>query len=255
MYGYIYITINTKNNRAYIGQHKSDKYDRAYYGSGTVLQRAIKKYGKKHFINEVIEWCDSKEELDECEKKWISYYREMPDVDLYNIADGGEGGNTFIGKSPEEREAFRQKMTDINRERCNTPEFKAAISKATSARYKDPEERKRHAEKVKKAWADPELRKRQSEAAKARYAGVERDCSFNHKPCAFEINDEVIEFESVKALRQFLIDKYNYNPARQTFMRLLEEGKQGIPFKPLFKNKFKKLIGMKIYKIDKKETC
>lgn len=37
MYGYIYLTTNLLNNRMYIGKHKSDIYDKSYYGSGKIL--------------------------------------------------------------------------------------------------------------------------------------------------------------------------------------------------------------------------
>lgn len=48
----------------------------------------------------------------------------------------------------------------------------------------------------------------------------------------------------------YIIDRYNYNPDRRTFQKLIKQGKDGIGFKPYHKNKLQQLIGMKIYKID-----
>ena len=45
MYGYVYITTNLINNKRYIGQHKSDKFDTKYKGSGTLITQTFKKYG------------------------------------------------------------------------------------------------------------------------------------------------------------------------------------------------------------------
>lgn len=43
MYGYIYKTTNLINNKIYIGQHKHEKFDIKYFGSGYALVNAIKK--------------------------------------------------------------------------------------------------------------------------------------------------------------------------------------------------------------------
>lgn len=64
------------------------------------------------------------------------------------------------------------------------------------------------------------------------------------------MNGTKIEFESIKSLKAFLKEKYNYTPCNTTFTKLLEEGKNGIPYKPFHKNKYKNLEGMKIYKLN-----
>ncbi len=45
---YIYLTTNIINDKKYIGQHRSDKYDKDYLGSGILLSKAVRKYGRKH---------------------------------------------------------------------------------------------------------------------------------------------------------------------------------------------------------------
>ena len=43
--------------------------------------------------------CKTKEELDECEIKYIEKYNATEDKNFYNIAKGGDGGNTLLGYS------------------------------------------------------------------------------------------------------------------------------------------------------------
>ena len=71
MYGYIYVTTNLINSRKYIGQHAKPEFDESYYGSGTALKPAIKKYGKENFICKAVDWAKTKEELDQKEIDWI----------------------------------------------------------------------------------------------------------------------------------------------------------------------------------------
>lgn len=54
-YGYIYITENLVNNKKYIGLHKSAEFDRKYIGSGTLLRKAINKYGIENFSCKVLQ--------------------------------------------------------------------------------------------------------------------------------------------------------------------------------------------------------
>jgi len=90
--GYIYKTTNLLNNRSYIGKKKTPKFDKNYYGSGVALQSAIKKYGKENFIVEAIAWGTTISELNDLEIANIAFYKNQNN--LYNIAKGGDGGDT-----------------------------------------------------------------------------------------------------------------------------------------------------------------
>lgn len=91
MYGYIYKTTNLVNGMIYIGRHMAEAFEpEKYIGSGTVLKRAINKYGVENFKCELIETADTKEDLNKKERYWIAKYRkESPEL-LYNITAGGE---------------------------------------------------------------------------------------------------------------------------------------------------------------------
>lgn len=110
MYGYIYETTNLVNGKKYIGQHKSEVFDKKYIGSGTYLQRAINKYGIENFICKIIETCESQESLNEKEIYWIKFYNAAKSKNYYNIAEGGFGyGNTLTGLSEEDYKLFCEK--------------------------------------------------------------------------------------------------------------------------------------------------
>lgn len=89
--GYIYQTTNLINQRVYIGKKHSSEFDSSYYGSGTVLHEAVKKYGKENFDIKVLHWAKTIEELNQKEIEFITLYSNRK---LYNIAKGGTGGDT-----------------------------------------------------------------------------------------------------------------------------------------------------------------
>ena len=254
MIGYIYKTTNLINGRVYIGKHCVSEYDPTYYGSGKLLKKAIKKYGKENFKNELLLEAETESQLNELEKKTIREYREMFGRKLYNIAEGGNGGDTISGLSEQERDAFVQKMTQINQKRCASAEFKRKISQANKRRYSDPAERKRHSEKVKKTWSDPELRKRHGEYIHNYFLTHKKDGSYMFKPCCLEYNGIVKHFDSLKALKQYMSDVYDFRPGHWELHKLLEQGKQRIPYKPYHKNKFANIIGLIIYNVDKESV-
>ena len=82
----VYKTINLINNKFYIGQ--DSKNNPNYLGSGLLLKKAINKYGKENFRKEILEYCQSKQELNEAEVWWIDYLKAK---ELgYNIRNGGQ---------------------------------------------------------------------------------------------------------------------------------------------------------------------
>lgn len=88
---YIYKVINKIDGKWYIGkQVKENSY---YLGSGKKLKNAINKHGKENFEKIILEYCDSKEILNNREKYWISKTNAVVDPNSYNIASGGEGGD------------------------------------------------------------------------------------------------------------------------------------------------------------------
>lgn len=91
--GYIYKVTNKINNTFYIGQHKKRAFDKNYFGSGIIISRAIKKYGKNWFSVEVLDWCKSLDELNRLEELYIS--KNINNPLCLNISQTAVKGNTY----------------------------------------------------------------------------------------------------------------------------------------------------------------
>lgn len=117
MYGFVYITTNHVNGKQYIGQRKYDKQGKwkEYLGSGIILSRAIEKYGLENFSKEIIEECKTKKILNDREIYWINYYNAVESDDFYNIASGGDGGNTIAGYTDDQRNLLSTKLSDMRK--------------------------------------------------------------------------------------------------------------------------------------------
>lgn len=92
VYGVIYKITNILNNKSYIGRRKCVKNKLSslhrYWGSGSYIRNAIKKYGLENFTKEYIDFAMSDEELDILEMKYIEKFNTYKDG--YNQTIGGE---------------------------------------------------------------------------------------------------------------------------------------------------------------------
>ena len=101
----IYKTTNLVNDKIYIGQDKNN--NPTYLGSGKILHLAFQKHGIENFNKEIIEECESQEILNEREKYWINYYNSTDRKVGYNIAKGGNGGDT-LSNHPDKKDIGRR---------------------------------------------------------------------------------------------------------------------------------------------------
>lgn len=95
MYYFVYMTTNLVNGKKYIGQHTTSTIDDSYIGSGKTLKKAVKKYGKENFKREILDFANTKEELDEMEKRYIQQFDAVKNNNFYNINEGGVGRHNF----------------------------------------------------------------------------------------------------------------------------------------------------------------
>ncbi len=109
MYGYIYKTTNLINNRSYIGQKKSKTFCSTYYGSGILLEKALQKYGKDNFKIEILCWAENKSKLNYLEIECIKKYSAE---NLYNISEGGTGGDT-TSNHPNKEEIIKKRAVGL----------------------------------------------------------------------------------------------------------------------------------------------
>ena len=126
MLHYLYKTKNKVNGKYYIGRHSTTKIDN-YFGSGTVLKRAIEKYGLENFQVEILEYFDSYESLIEAEKKMIDSI--LFDPMSYNVSVGGEGGSHKSQWTNERRNKHGQIMLEVYKNNESREKISESISK------------------------------------------------------------------------------------------------------------------------------
>ena len=110
-----------------------------YLGSGTLILKAVKKYGRKNFKKCILEYCSSIEELEKRETWWINYFDALKNEDFYNLEDNRKRGiNPFANKTPEElkvisnkirSEERNKKIGDANRNKPKPKGFGEKMSK------------------------------------------------------------------------------------------------------------------------------
>ena len=89
----VYKVINDFDDRYYIGVRKTDDDSTDYYlGSGIIIKRMVKKYGKEHFKRITLFEYDCSEDAFNKEKELLQ--EALQDKNCVNIAAGGQGGKT-----------------------------------------------------------------------------------------------------------------------------------------------------------------
>lgn len=139
----VYKTTNVINNKIYYGFHSIDdskiiRFDRGhgscfvdgYLGSGKLIKRAMVRYGKLSFYQEIVGIFDSKEEAESLEASLANKEFVQRD-DNYNIALGGNVrifvgvNNPFYGKHHSDE---TKKRINAARKLSNLPTYQVTIT-------------------------------------------------------------------------------------------------------------------------------
>lgn len=100
---YNYLTTNLINGKQYIGMHSSINVDDNYLGSGFIMLKAIKKWGRLNFKREILCICKSLKEANENETKFIEQYNTLYPKG-YNLSPtGGLGFKGCHSKETKEK--------------------------------------------------------------------------------------------------------------------------------------------------------
>ena len=157
MFGFIYKITNKINNRIYIGQSHltEDVFHSKYWGSGKIIKLAIRKNGKENFTKEILQYCNSQQELDEAEKEWILKLDTLNKEKGYNLAKGGwqvpffDGAHhTELTKIKISQASKKDWLTNPNKQ--NSLEALKKVWKKNTGVPRKPE----HIEAVKQALAE-----------------------------------------------------------------------------------------------------
>jgi group I intron endonuclease len=100
MYYIVYKTTNQVNGKFYIGTHKTIDLNDDYLGSGTLLKRAIEKYGVGNFKKEILFVFDNPEAMFAKEAEIVTE-EFLSENNTYNLKKGGYGGFDYINENPE----------------------------------------------------------------------------------------------------------------------------------------------------------
>lgn len=87
-YYFVYKVVNIINNNFYIGAHRTKNINDNYLGSGRIIGKAIKKYGRNNFTREILKFFDTEQEMydHEAELVTLNFIKRR---DTYNMKLGG----------------------------------------------------------------------------------------------------------------------------------------------------------------------
>ena len=141
---FIYEIRNIINGKRYIGcskdvtvrfiKHKSRLKNNKHKNS--YLQNAYNKYGESNFEYNILFKVKSEAEMYDKEKKLIS-----ENDDLYNLAEGGLGGDTFTNRSEEAKAITREKLSKVSK--ISNEKNKSLHSENTTKLWQDDEYREK----------------------------------------------------------------------------------------------------------------
>lgn len=90
MYYTVYQITNLINGNIYVGMHQTEDLDDGYLGSGTIIRRAIGKYGRANFKKETLFVFDTLEAMKAKEMEIVTE-EFVARNDTYNLNIGGTG--------------------------------------------------------------------------------------------------------------------------------------------------------------------
>lgn len=111
----VYKTINKINQRYYIGKHSFTRIADGYIGSGVLLKKAIKKYGKENFYCQHLKYFSNEQDAYDYEKQLITD-EVLFDSKNYNVRVGGSGYS-----ANEVTKETRQKQSNAQKKRIGKP--------------------------------------------------------------------------------------------------------------------------------------
>ena len=247
----VYKTTNKLNGKIYIGKDESN--NPSYIGSGVILKKAINKYGKDNFIKEILEECNSRELLNDREIYWIDKYKSTDHTIGYNIAEGGNGGNTYFGKTDSELIEIKLKISNSLKNRVFTEDHRSKLSESASKRkgnkpckfkgqkmedYLGDEYSNEIKNKIRnslksyyKEGMPEEHRLKISASLKGNKLGPMSDEHKNNLAKSFKKRDDIKREKTIqgyiRSLDSFLnegIDKSNYDEAKKIYRRAKYKG-------------------------------
>jgi len=156
---HIYKTTNIKNGLIYIGQTtKEGKPAKNYLGSGIKIKKALRDDGKENFVNEVLEECANKDQLNEAEIYWIKFFGSTDPTIGYNVYRGGAISIEDLSRM----------LSEAIKKTLSTPEQKLKKSQRNRMFWQQTEYRKKCTESNIKTWSNETKKNEHSELMKVK---------------------------------------------------------------------------------------
>ena len=177
-YHIIYKTTCLVTGRYYIGMHSTDDLEDGYIGSGQVLWKSIKKYGKEQHTFVILEHHPSRERLALREEELVNP-DTLKDPLCMNLRTGGTGN--YPGRPTTDETRAKLSVSLKGKKRTDETRVKMSIASRESQSREDVRAKKAASQKAAmtapgmfeklstaqaKVNSDPEFRKRRSEAKK-----------------------------------------------------------------------------------------
>lgn len=133
---YIYKITNKVNNKVYIGKTKKSiesRFRAHMRGAKKKVNRhlydAMNHYGYDNFEISLVEQCESLDDLNEKEKFWIKELNTFS-PNGYNMTIGGDGGDTLLHWTEEEKRALwdRQSKSRTGQKRTSEQKMNMSLS-------------------------------------------------------------------------------------------------------------------------------
>ena len=191
MYYYFYKITNNINGKYYYGVHHTENINDGYMGSGVLLWRAYNKYGQSNFTKEIIRYFDNADDMFKYEAEIVNEDL-VKDVNCYNIALGGFGGNLIAGLSEEEKNKWRNKLSESGKESYkNNPDRAKQHSNKMKEYYSIQENKDKLREIMKPIVTSEEYKQFKSESMIGKNNPMYGKC-----PQDFMTKEQIIEWKN-----------------------------------------------------------
>ncbi len=170
----IYKTTNKINGKSYIGQtvHSLRQRKHGHVSAAlsvrdtTYFHRALRKYGSENFSWEILQECDTIEELNQLEIFYIGYYNTFGN-NGYNLTVGGKSGLVGFKHTDESK----RKMSEAQKGKKLSEETKRRMSKVQKNKVVSKETRRKISEGHKGFKLPEKVRRKISVALKGKFTG------------------------------------------------------------------------------------
>lgn len=233
-YGYVYLTLDQKENKIYIGQKKGliEKTEN-YFGSGDIIRRIVKKRGTYFLKKIILGVCETKEELNKCELECKYFFNALDPLYGYNISIRDEA--PMAGRNHSEETLI--KLSESHKGYITSESTKKLLSEINKGKTNNPMKGRKHSEETKKKMSESGKKKKPLSAQSRRKLSnskknKKKSLEAREKMSKSRKNTKQKESTKIKRGLRYL-GKNNYRYKKVNYKLLILNYFNFIPFKKL----------------------